>query len=273
MTNQRKGEIKRIITAVVGVAVVFFLLLCFLPHIFSLFSSDIAPIDDSDLQLKKITILQDENAYYDLIKLEDTIYIPEEKDDFILDHLAGKIWDEKFVEEILSENKEALGYFSVAASKSSFQDPACANPKEISIDTILPSSNVWRKMSRISLIQALFLSKQEKDKEAFDEAFNSVKIGQKIQESQAPLIEYLVAMEMKKVGMETIQKIVVSSKLSSEELKKYVRDMDEFYENEEGLAIALKGDYHISTRVFDLIAPGHSYKLNRKQKNFSEKYP
>ena len=266
MANQKKGKIKRIIAIVVGVTAVFFLLLCFLPHILSLFSSDIAPIDDSDLQLKKITILQDENAYYDLIKLEDTIYIPEEKDDLILDHLSDKIWDEEFVKEILSENKEALGYFSVAASKSSFQDPACADPKEISIDTALPSLNVWRKMSHISAIQALSLTKQGKDKEAFDEAFNSIRIGQKIQESQVPLIEYLVAMEMKKVGMETIQKMIVSSELSSEELKKYVRDMDEFYENEEGLVIALKGEYHISTKALDLITPGYSYKLNEEQK-------
>jgi len=39
-----------------------------------------------------------------------------------------------------------------------------------------------------------------------DEALNAARIGQKIQDSQAPLIEYLVAMAIKGIGLETVQK-------------------------------------------------------------------
>ena len=153
----KKGRLKKIAIFIIGIVAFFFLLFYFLPNIFSLFSSDIAPIDDSDLRLEKVTVPQNENSYYDLIKIEDVIYIPEGKSDFISDHLAGKIWDEKFVEEILFKNREALGYFSIAANKQSFQDPAFSDPEKIGVDTVLPSANIWRKIARLSRMRVLFL--------------------------------------------------------------------------------------------------------------------
>jgi len=112
-------------------------------------------------------------------------------------------------------------------------------------------------MARLSAIKAMYLAKQGKDKEAMDEALNSVSIGQKIQESQGPLIEYLVAIAMKGIGLETVQKILITSKLNSGDLKQYAQSLSKYYKNEDGLINSFKGEYHIQSWSLDAIASGN----------------
>ena len=241
-----------IIATLVFIAVAIF----FIPSLLGIFFKDIDPIDYSDFSLKKVNVSDNENAYFDLIKLDNLIYEPEGKSDAILDIVAGKIWDENLAEEIVSKNSRAFEYFSEAARKPKFQDPAAVDPLNITPNTILPNMNVWRRMSRLSAIRAIQLAKRGKGKEAMEETLNSIKIGQKIQESQAPLIEYLVAMSMKSIGLETLQKISASSKLKGSELSQYAQELNQFYENEDGAFNAFKTEYHMISWGLDAISRG-----------------
>lgn len=255
--QSKKRRWKKIVLIIIGAIVLLIIAVLSLPRFLNLFTKDIAPIDDSDLRLKTVTVLDGDNGYFDLIKLENTIYEPDGKSQIILDMVAGKTWDEKVAEEVISRNTQAFGYFTEAAYKSKFQDPALTDPSKITTNTVLPAMNNWRRMARLSAIRALYLAKQGKDKEAADEALNAVRIGQKIQDSQAPLIEYLVAIAMKSVGLETVQKIIVSSKLSSAELGQYNQELNQFYKNEDGLITSLKCEY----QAIDLIFSGNEEAL------------
>ncbi len=253
----KKRKWKKIVLIIVAIIIFLFLFVNFLPSVLGLFSKDIVSIDDSDLRLKNITVSQSDNAYFDLVKLENIIYEPAEKSNVILDIVAGKTWDDNLAEEIVSRNSQAFGYFSEAAHKSKFQDPAFTDPSKINFSTVLPSMNNWRIMARLSAIKALYLARQGKDKEAMDEALNAVRIGQKIQDSQVPLIEYLVAIAMKGIGLETVQKVIVSSKLSSTELSQYNQELNQFYKNEDGLITAFKGEYYNQSWAIDAIVSGN----------------
>ena len=247
---------QKILLLLVGIVIITIAVIIFIPSILNLFAEDIALINDVDLQLKKVVIADSENAYFDLIKLDKAIYEPKGKSGEIIDMVSGKIWDDKLVEEIISMNSKSFEYFSEAAIKPKFQDPVVADPLNISPNIILPNMNVWRKMARLSAIRAVYLANQGRDKEAMEEVLNSVKIGQKIQESQAPLIEYLVANAMKGVGLETTQRIVASSKLSSSELAGYAQELNAFYKNEDGLINSFKAEYHMSSWMMDALASG-----------------
>ncbi len=253
----KKQKWQKIILIVIGVIVVLVVTLLSLPSFLNLFAKDIAPINDSDLNLKVITISDNDNAYFDLIKLEKIIYEPEGKSQTILDIVGGKIWDDKVTEDIVSHNTQAFSYFTEAAYKARFQDPISADPAGITPNAILPATNSWRRMARLSAIRAMYLEKQGKDKEAIDEALNSVRIGQKIQESQAPLIEYIIAITMKGVGLETIQKILVTSKLSTNELRQYAQSLNQYYKNEDGLITSFKSEYRIQSWGIDSLVSGN----------------
>lgn len=223
-------------------------------------AKDIAPIDDSDLRLPVVVVADKDNAYFDLIKLNKVMYYPEDKKQIIADMVAGKAWDQKLAQELISKNAEAFKYFADAEGKPRYQNPLSANPKDINFEMKLPSLNSFRNMALLSVVRSIYFSKQGKDKEAIKEALRPVTIGQKIQNSQATLIEYLVALAMKGIGFQATQKTLVTSKLKSEDLKKYTQELNQYYKNEEGLAAALKVEYHSSTSALDLIAVGLSVR-------------
>ena len=193
---------------------------------------------------------ESQNAYYDLVKIGDDIYEPED----ILDYLAGKKWDEDIIKEALAKNESVLSLFDAAARKEKFQNPLYADPGNISIDMELTPINLWRKIARLSALKALYLAKRGKDSEAINEALKSVRIGQKIQDSQALMIEYLVAMAMKSIGLSATQKIIASSKLSGTELSRYAQDISQFDQNENGFETVFKGEYIISYEMINALA-------------------
>lgn len=253
--NSKKRKWKKIVL-IIGVFIIFvFLFFYFLPSILNIFSRDIAEIDDSDLRLQVVSIPESNNAYFDLIKLDNIIYEPEGKSDAITDIAAGKIWDEKLVEEIISKNSQAYEYFSNAARRISFQDPAFADPFKTLYSTVTPM-NSWRKMSRFSAIRAMYLAKQGSGKDPLEEALNSVKIGQKIQDSQATMIEYLVALYMKENGLVAIQNIVSSTSLNNDNLNPYIQELNQYYNNENGFIAVRKGEYLQSSQMIDALVHG-----------------
>lgn len=246
---------KKIIFIIFSVIVLVFIVIL-LPSFLGLFVKDITPINDSDLNLQKVMVSDEDNAYFDLIKIKDVIYEPEKRSKDIIDMIDQKMWDEKLAEEIVSRNQEAFEYYSKASHKPEFQNPAFANPENINPNTVFPSLKSWRRMAQFSSIRASYLSKQGKDKEAIHEALNSVYIGQKMQESQVSLLGYLVAISMKETGLETVQRVITSSNLSTEELKKYAQDMNQFYKNEDGFTTIFKGEYYMQSLIIDALVRG-----------------
>lgn len=236
-------------------------------------SKDIPPIDDSDLSLKVITVPDNENAYFDLIKLENIVL----KDDPTPDMLSGIKWDNKVVSEIVTRNLQAYGYFTDAASKPKFQRPEAANPANVTPNLVLTGLSSLRGMSRLSSLKAMYLAKQGKDKEAMEEALNSVIIGQKIEDSQLTLIEYLVAIAVKSIGLETIQRILVTSKLSSDDLKQYAQGLNQYYKNEDGLINSFKSEYQMQSWTINAMVNGNPEalaeydSLNEDNLEFSKK--
>ena len=259
----KKRRWKKIILIIIAVIIILIAALFSLPIFLNLFAKDIAPINDSDIRLKVDTVPDGDNAYFDLIKLENVIYEPEGKSLIIFDMIAGRTWDDKLAEEIVSRNAQAFSIFSEAAHKPKFQDPISANPADVTPNAVLPKLSSWRLMARLSAVKALYLAKQGKDKEAMDEALNSTRIGQKIQESQASFIEYLVAITMKGIGLETVQKILITSKLSSNDLKQYAQGLSNYNNNEDGLINSFKAEYQIKLWYLDAIASGNPEGLNK----------
>lgn len=213
-------------------------------------------LNDADLLLRNIQVPDDQNAYFDLIQISKDIQEPEGKRSLILDMVAGKTWDQGVAEQIVSANTKAFEIFAQAARKKFYQDPAYANPANIGLNTGLPPLNSWRTAARFSVIRALYFAKQGNDKAAIDEVMNSVKIGQRILESQILIMEYSTALAIKDDGLEALQRIVATSKLGSVEITGYTRELDALYKNEDGLVSARKAEYLMQSRTIDNLVGG-----------------
>jgi hypothetical protein len=232
-----------------------FLIILSLPTFLSFFSKDIEEEDCSEFHLEKIIISEEENSYYDLMKIEGPIYDYEEEYDLIMDHLNGKIWDEEFVEEILSRNEQNFIHFDSATKKPKYQNPYFADMSELesNIDVVFPPIGHIREMSRLSSIKALRLARLGRDGEALDQAFYSIRIGKNINASRASLIAHLRAIATKKIGLMAVQTIIPSSNLSSNELKEYTQELKEFYSDKQWLINLSKCNHYFMSSWIDAI--------------------
>jgi hypothetical protein len=175
---------------------------------------DIPPVDDSTLQLQAINIPKEENAFYDLNydldkvqNLIDTKNVPKGKQ-LVSDYLKSDEWNQKVVKQLLADNEGILQNFTSAAAKGKFQLPYTDDPSKISKDIPVTPVNGWREISRLSGVKAIWLAKNGQDKEALDEAFKAIIIGNAIENSQSLLITYLVGISIKDSGLDVLQKVI-----------------------------------------------------------------
>ncbi|MDP3836838.1 MAG: hypothetical protein Q8Q67_01940 [bacterium] len=177
---------------------------------------DIAPVDDSKLQLQTINIPVEDNSFYDLEKTRDIINtnsVPKGKQ-LVSDYLTSAEWDEEAVEQLLADNEVALQHFTDAAAKGLFQLPDADDQSKISLDMPVTPLNSWRETSRLSGVKAIWLASSGRSEEALDEAFKSIIVGNAIENSQGLVITHLVGIAIKNTGLDVLQKVI--SKIPSD---------------------------------------------------------
>jgi len=226
--------------------------------------TDVAIVDDGDLQWKVITVAQENNAYFDLLK---TLKIDEEGYKF-KDYVAGKTWSQSVVNKKLEKNKVALNYFDAAAKKSAYQIPELADPPKISF-AAMPAAPYkdYQAISRVEALKALSLFGQGKEKEAFEEAFKILSVAQKIHDSQCSLGQYLMALSMKDIALQTIQRLARLTTLSSADLINYISQLEKYKQSDEGLKTAFKGEYLILAASIDLMSAKSNNIKNQQEFN------
>ncbi len=215
--------------------------------ILSRFAADIPPPNDSDLRPRQISIAREDNAYYSLINAQEALYQPKENADLLTDHLAGKQWDPEFVAHTLSRNRKARRYFDEAARKLQFQDPTIDELADFALEPIMAASTI----ARINSLAAENMFRLGKHEAALNETMKILENGQKIQDSQGTVVHYLIAADMKRIGLERMQKIVESTTLSPDVLISYARRVEKYKRNEAGLIDAFKHEYGFFTSALD----------------------
>jgi hypothetical protein len=258
----KKRKLKYILPIALG-TLIFLLVFSFnFMNIF--FGRDEPPPDDRDLWLSRIEIPKEENALYYLIphfylsqyekeevykywpdlKESKKIYWPAEKEDLIKNIIFQKEWDEKFVKELLEENKEILDSFEKAVKSPYFQEPMTQDPKTIHAGTLLLPIGNLREIANLNLIEGIYLFKQGKEEMAFNEVIKTIKFGQMIEDAPRPtLIGYLVGIRIKETALESLREMISSTSLPFEKLKEYIIELNEFKLNERGLKNVLKMEY------------------------------
>ena len=139
----------------------------------------------------------------------------------VSDYLNSDEWDQENVKQLLVDNEDALQNFTSAAAKGKFQLPDADNQSKISSDMPVTPINSWREASRLSGVKAIWLAKNGKNKEALNEAFKPIIIGNAIENSQSLLITHLVGIEIKNNGLDILQKVISITPKDSLILSKY----------------------------------------------------
>lgn len=219
--SKNKTIVSQIISGILKFLVVAIFILVIIVFVIPLFLSivkgkDIPPVEDSNLQLQTVNLSKEENAFYDLNKLYNTEKhqeliilrnVPVGKQ-LVSDYLKSDEWDQEAVTQLLADNEDVLQYFTDATTKGVFQLPDADNQSKISSDMPVTPLNSWREASRLSGVKAIWLAKNGKSREALDEAFKSIVMGNAIENSQGLLITHLVGIGVKDNGLDILQKVI-----------------------------------------------------------------
>lgn len=255
-----KKPLKVLLIIVLSI-IVLGVILFFIPTILNVFSKDSLPPNAPDLQLSIVNIPEEDNSYYDLIKLKDSLKVPKETSPLIREYIEGKKWDDAKIAQLLEDNKEALLFFEEASKKSAYQDPAEADPSTYSINTILPPLSAFRTASEISALKALHLAKQGNVQLAIDQSFQNLTIAGRIEKSQGFLIQYLVSIAIKTRGLTTLQNIVNTSDVSTDQLNKINMQLSDYYDDGGGLERVFKSEFIMRVSTLDMLAQGIPLEL------------
>jgi len=269
MQKNNKTIVSQIISGILKfLAVVIIILVAIvvvIPSLLSIFNgNDIPPVEDSNLQLQTINLSKEENAFYDLNKLYNTEKhqelislknVPAGKD-WVIDYLKSDEWDQEVVEQLLTDNKDVLQYFSDAAAKGAFQLPDADSQSKISSDMPVIPANSWREASRLSGAKAIFLAKNGENGEALDEAFKSIIIGNAIENSQGLLITHLVGISIKDTGLDVLQKVISIIPKDSLILSEYKLKLENY--QAQGNPAPFITEYLVSKQSLDNLEQGRN---------------
>ncbi len=259
--NKKKSLLKRIIkTIIITFITLFVIALVFLfviPSILNFFNGqDIEVIDDSDLQLKVVNILDEENSFFELKELKDHINLDSLPDNinFTKDYLKSDEWDNEVVLKLLDDNKEAFDLFDKAYQKGVYQVPNTANPEDISHMMEVIPMNHYRNIARLSAIKSIWMSKNGEYEKSLDEAFKIIVIGDSIERSQGATITYLIGLGLKEIGIESYSKALEYSADSSLDLNYYRKKLSKY--NVSNNTAQFKGEYLVAKKVILSIGDG-----------------
>ncbi len=221
------------------------------PAVLGLIFHDIEPFDDSDFTITAATIADEDNAYFDLLALQDT-EVPDEIDAEVKAHLSGEKWDEAFVIQTLADYSTQLQQFEDAAAKPAFQDPDFIEP---AADTLIADSDLiitFFSFVRLNSLHALALMKAGQEEKALHLSFLSIDLGAKMMDSKSPLYYWLIGRAVQKQGLDTLDQILPEITGSSL-LQEYTAKLPDYELTDEAILQAFKGDYSLASGVFKTI--------------------
>ncbi|HEC93957.1 MAG TPA: hypothetical protein ENI56_01115 [Candidatus Kaiserbacteria bacterium] len=231
---------------IIGVPIVFIIII----NILGLVYHDSAPKTYPSLEIKAVSVPRAQNAYFDMLNTATQVRI-------VLSATSTPAQK--------SVAKTALySAFVRAAQKHVYQDPVAANPNSVSVNSLLPPLNDFRRATILNDAYAIQLAKNGKTSQALTQALATVFVGNKMTASQGDIIEYLVGSKIEKDGLNTLRAIATSTTFSNAKiLIKTASALNGKSDDGSGLAKVFKLEWHIQKSVIQSIHTAYmKYLIN-----------
>jgi hypothetical protein len=225
-----------------------------------LLGQDDPSVNDADLQLTRLEIPDEENAwfYFEKAAREFEKYMEQatrnpatleksrkrritaQKIEKVTSLFYRHKWQPDQAKKVLGENQKLLEYFDEGMACQKIQIP------EIAFSTQDDGINISQQyISWVNSLRALYLFDTGQEKEAFDETMKTIRFGQRIENSSGSMSYFLGGQAIKAEGMKHLRDFLKITSLSSEALKPYVAELQNYRITLEGWSNTIKQEYHI----------------------------
>ena len=208
---------------------------------------DISPPDVSDLIVKYEEIPAEENAFTYFEHAGQIVVQRRESDEYIFETINDDNYDPAKVERCLADSKDIFELMEQGLKCRKMQFPKI----EMSFDATLPYLSSFRDMARIESNNAYHLFRKGFEKEGMDASLRAVKFGLMMQDAKGPLINCLVGIAIKAIGREKFRTMLAMTSLKPENLKPYIKLLDDGSASKSGLADAFKMEFMFFAKTVD----------------------
>jgi len=210
-------------------------------------AKDDAAINDLDLVVYSSNVLDQANAYLDAATLRgvttgSSVY----PDADILKLLSGdEPWNQAFADEVINNNGAFITNFSAAVGRPGFQVPEFGNPRSYESATPEVDYAPLVRLTEVLALEALSSDKKGDLPDAAAEALAISVYGQKMADSQINETGYLIGLNIKKLGLNTLKNILSSAKIAPELAGQLDGTLVSFDDASSSLAMSYKIGYWI----------------------------
>jgi len=238
-------------------------------------AKDDAAINDLDLVVYSSNVLDQANAYLDAATLRGVTVVSLTYPDVdILKQLSGdEPWNQAFADEVINANGAFITNFSGAVGRPGFQVPEFGNPRSYESATPTVDYAPLDRLTEVLALEALSSAKKGDLPDAAAEALAISVYGQKMADSQIDETGYLAGLSIKKLGLNTLQKILSSAKISPELAGQLDGTLVSFDDASSSLAMSYKIGYWIyRNRLADAIKDPAKYYPDLAPEKFNDLY-
>lgn len=251
--------------AVISILIILIAFTYWKPHVpLGLFFNDISQVEDQALELNSINLPDQQNAYFDLKQITNQSEALSQYRDPVESLLNEDRWSQSKAKTILDKTEQVREVYSDAAQHEFFQDPQYKNEqavingakKDYKNSNGMPGSylmdlNSIRQVAKLNSIRTKYLSKNQQYNNAVGSALTNIKVGEKIMESQSPLLYFLVGQAIHKRGLESLEDILATTSEQPAELASVASRLEET--SISGLSTSYKIAYHNLATGIDFI--------------------
>ena len=224
------------------VKILFLILLgCFVLYYMVLMVSPILTpkVNDQDLAVIRREIPTEANGFNLLEKVAPQRWWPDEYLQELGELVRGTNWDVELAVMVVTNNEAALKGYDEALKAPEFQAP------EYQFTDDAEYLSEWKSLASIAAIRAQQDYRAGKEPEAFAQALDVVRMGNRMQNAGGPILHYFVGEAVRALGMNAIRGWVTDTRLTSEQLKQIATDLRPLCDNAAALTNSLKAEYQV----------------------------
>lgn len=203
---------------------------------FGLFT-DGKPPNTSDLIPKRIPIADSENGFLLLRNIGPLVHW-DRNEQTSKDWLQGKNWDQAKVDELLSQNREALARLDRALALPGFQFEEMKSIDQ-KVEYLTPIMDLWR----VKNLSAISRWRQKKEHTAIEESFQTLELGHRILNGGGVLIHFLVGIAVETNALNNFSRFASDASLQQiGELKSAILRLETYADHTDSLINAMKAE-------------------------------
>ncbi len=237
----RRQRIAPIIILIIGIPLSMLVLFLLAG---TLFSNDSDVPNDSALLPSTVTVVDDNNAYIEMQELQQITTFDSEPDTELTEAISNPSWNGAYANEIIANHSEEIALFRQAATKSNFQQSAFADPATLDLGELtVPIYTGWWQTAQVAALEAEKRARDGDVAGGLAEALDIVRLTHSIENSQEPLISYLIASNMKQTGLTALRQIALTQSITTSQAKETAQALEAFRDSSSGQIAALKLEY------------------------------